>query len=81
MLLFTYPTSGSLAQLARAPRLHRGGRGFEPLATHQTKKNAQRVFFVGLLSFRAWGENPQGSCEQGAEASKNACIFICEATQ
>ena len=25
---------GSLAQLARAPRLHRGGRGFEPLATH-----------------------------------------------
>ena len=26
---------GSLAQLARAPRLHRGGQGFEPLATHQ----------------------------------------------
>ncbi len=25
---------GLLAQLARAPRLHRGGRGFEPLATH-----------------------------------------------
>lgn len=25
---------GSLAQLARAPRLHRGGQGFEPLATH-----------------------------------------------
>lgn len=30
---------GSLAQLARAPRLHRGGRGFEPLATHQTNQN------------------------------------------
>jgi hypothetical protein len=28
----------------------------------------------------AWGENPQGSCEQGTEASRNACIFICEAT-
>ena len=26
---------GSLAQLARAPRLHRGGQGFESLATHQ----------------------------------------------
>ncbi len=25
---------GSLAQLARAPRLHRGGQGFESLATH-----------------------------------------------
>ena len=25
---------GLLAQLARAPRLHRGGQGFEPLATH-----------------------------------------------
>ncbi len=28
---------GSLAQLARAPRLHRGGQGFEPLATHQSR--------------------------------------------
>ena len=25
---------GRLAQLVRAPRLHRGGRGFEPLAAH-----------------------------------------------
>lgn len=25
---------GRLAQLARAPRLHRGGRGFEPLSAH-----------------------------------------------
>ena len=25
---------GLLAQLARAPRLHRGGQGFESLATH-----------------------------------------------
>lgn len=29
---------GRLAQLVRAPRLHRGGRGFEPLAAHQTSK-------------------------------------------
>ena len=28
---------GRLAQLARAPRLHRGGRGFEPLSAHQLK--------------------------------------------
>jgi hypothetical protein len=26
---------GRLAQLVRAPRLHRGGRGFEPLTAHQ----------------------------------------------
>ena len=26
--------AGALAQLARASRLHREGRGFEPLATH-----------------------------------------------
>ncbi len=33
--LFWYNKStGSLAQLARAPRLHRGGQEFEPLATH-----------------------------------------------
>ena len=27
---------GRLAQLARAPRLHRGGRGFEPLSAHHS---------------------------------------------
>ena len=27
---------GRLAQLVRAPGLHPGGRGFEPLAAHQT---------------------------------------------
>lgn len=28
------PSRGRLAQLVRAPRLHRGGRGFEPLTAH-----------------------------------------------
>ena len=32
---------GRLAQLARAPRLHRGGRGFEPLSAH----HMQEVYF------------------------------------
>ena len=29
------PKRGRLAQLARAPRLHRGSRGFESLTAHQ----------------------------------------------
>ncbi len=36
---------GSLAQLARAPRLHRGGQGFEPLATH----HAVIEFFISAF--------------------------------
>ena len=40
---------GLLAQLARAPRLHRGGRGFEPLTTHQGKIPK---FYLGI--FRGW---------------------------
>ena len=35
-LEYNVKVCGSLAQLARAPRLHRGGQGFEPLATHQS---------------------------------------------
>lgn len=31
---------GHLAQLVRAPRLHRGGRGFESLGAHQPPKNS-----------------------------------------
>ena|GEM_PF-2795830 len=34
---------GSLAQLARASRLHREGRGFESLATHH-----EIIFRIGL---------------------------------
>ena len=30
----TLRSAGRLAQLARAPRLHRGGRGFEPLTAY-----------------------------------------------
>ena len=42
---------GSLAQLARAPRLHRGGRGFEPLATHHKIDQAPSgVLFIFLQS-------------------------------
>ena len=39
-------SNGSLAQLARAPRLHRGGQEFEPLATHQNKKIPQKGSFL-----------------------------------
>ena len=54
---------GRLAQLVRAPRLHRGGRGFEPLSAHQlfpqgsetiprTPKNLE---FFGVLCFQRFG--------------------------
>ena len=36
---------GRLAQLARAPRLHRGGRGFESLITHQIRNPPLRWVF------------------------------------
>ncbi len=35
--LYNFNKCGRLAQLARAPRLHRGGRGFEPLSAHHKK--------------------------------------------
>ena len=40
--------SGALAQLARAPRLHRGGQGFESPKLHheEYKATRQRVVFV-----------------------------------
>ena len=37
LYLYNSTRCGRLAQLARAPRLHRGGRGFEPLSAHQIK--------------------------------------------
>ena len=39
-------SNGSLAQLARAPRLHRGGQEFEPLATHQKIKKEPRALYL-----------------------------------
>lgn len=39
---------GRIAQLVRAPRLHRGGRGFEPLSAHQ------RIGAVGLDERGGW---------------------------
>ena len=38
---------GRLAQLARAPRLHRGGRGFEPLSAHQSNNRPSAGFLIG----------------------------------
>jgi hypothetical protein len=35
-----------LAQLVRAPRLHRGGRGFESLSAYQPKNPALQGFLV-----------------------------------
>ena len=39
-------SNGSLAQLARAPHLHRGGQEFEPLATHQKIKKEPRALYL-----------------------------------
>lgn len=39
---------GELAQLARAPRLHRGGQGFESLILHQNeyKSRNHEIFLM-----------------------------------
>jgi hypothetical protein len=53
---YTRPTFGRLAQLARAPRLHRGGRGFEPLSAHQGLiqfiPDRKVPYFMGLFLLR-----------------------------
>ena len=49
---------GRLAQLARASRLHREGRGFEPLSAHHRKILSNWiVFFYGESSEGTW--NPR----------------------
>ena len=55
-----HPLYGSLAQLARAPRLHRGGRGFEPLATHQKQKKDPKGLYFVSVSFTSEGREPAG---------------------
>ena len=37
-----------MAQLASAPRWHRGGREFESRWVHQTKQPQMRLFFGGV---------------------------------
>ena len=45
---------GRVAQLVRAPRLHRGGPGFESLrAHHQT----ERIFLIGRMAHFAGSES------------------------
>ena len=52
-------TPGRLAQLVRAPRLHRGGRGFESLSAHYLRpkvralirRTPQNIDFCGVLCF------------------------------
>ena len=47
---------GRLAQLARASRLHREGRGFESLSAHHRKKTLIWVsFFYGARGMRTHG--------------------------
>ena len=51
VIMKEYPVKklGRLAQLARAPRLHRGGLGFESLTAHHRKIRTQSGFFLFLL--------------------------------
>ena len=47
---------GRLAQLARVSRLHREGRGFEPLSAHHNKSFAvyQRFLFIKIKYLRGY---------------------------
>ena len=48
---------GLLAQLARASRLHREGRGFESLTTHHEKDRKCSVFFVSRDAPECYTDN------------------------
>ena len=58
---------GRLAQLARASRLHREGRGFEPLSAHQEKYLVRKdgVFFLAWR--RARISDPREEREGGED--------------
>ena len=72
---------GRLAQLARAPRLHRGGRGFEPLSAHQIKIP---VFMTGIFICVHFGSEfptPRVGGEQCRSALRKAmsqinCVYL-----
>jgi hypothetical protein len=53
LICYTFHVLGQLAQLARASRLHREGRGFESLIAHQIKNPPLRWFF-DLVRASAW---------------------------
>jgi hypothetical protein len=48
LICYTFFVLGRLAQLARASRLHREGRGFESLSAHQIKNPPQGGFLIGV---------------------------------
>lgn len=64
-----YLSYGRLAQLARAPRLHRGGRGFEPLSAHQIKIPTFTVGFLICMHSEDSNSRPAGV---GGESYKSA---------
>ncbi len=72
---------GSLAQLARAPRLHRGGRGFEPLATHQALNNIPQGYFLMLLWSTSEGREPEGFVRARSRVKMRTRSPFSEATQ
>ena len=49
--------NAGLAQLARAPRCQRGGRGFEPLIPLQFSKKTKGII-VSLLNFKGYVFEP-----------------------
>ena len=61
---FPKATFGRLAQLARAPRLHRGGRGFESLSAHSSASRLSNEFsreisvYAVLSGFCCWVRLP-----------------------
>ena len=65
-----YPLFGDVAQLVRALRSHRRGRGFEPLHPHQTKKETQRVFFCLVCC----SEGIEAAAPQGQNCSSGAIL-------
>ena len=69
-------SSGWLAQLARASRLHREGRGFEPLITHQGLKKGPQGLYLIPDEYWEGRELCRGSYAVGGEWKRKTPFFF-----
>ena len=73
--------AGRLAQLVRASRLHREGRGFEPLAAHQHQTSPEGEVLVAWKVARVTGLEPATSGVTGRRSNQlsytriEACVL------
>src|SRR5438067_1634107 len=65
-----FSPGGALSSVARAPRLHRGGRGFETLSAHHLHERFQRPSHLGAVHALA------GDVGRGRDSSRRRAGFL-----